>query len=156
MCGARLYRGAPKAHGMLFVFIGLCIFIPVFSATGGMIRVLPHLGINTSGMRPTGGPGLVPMVIGFLGISVCLTISRTRLPAATQMVYCGVVTGLCWIAFIVFVTGFAKEMQSPRKRYVESAPGREGFDRAPVDAGRSAAMLADVRRVPVREAGALA
>jgi hypothetical protein len=143
---------------MIFVFVALCIFIPVFSATGGILKVLPYIGMDTSGLRPSGGPGLVPMVLGFLGISVCLAISRTMLPATTQMIYCGVVTGLCWVAFIVFVAGFTKEVQSTRKRYVmvTSVPGRKGFDFAPVDAGRSAAVLANACRVPVRETGARA
>jgi hypothetical protein len=122
MCGARLHRGAPPAHGMIFVFIALCIFIPVLSATGGMLRILPVFGVNTSGLRPSGGPGLVPLVLGFLGISVCLAISRTRLPSPTQMLYCGIVTGLCWIAFVVFMTGFAKELQAPPKKRIVQRP----------------------------------
>ena len=154
MCGARLHRGAPPAHGMVFGFIALCIFIPVLSATGGMLKILPLFGIDTTGLRSSGGPGLVPMVLGFLGISVCLTISRTQLPRTTQMLYCGIVTGLCWIAFVIFVAGFAKESQAPRKRYV-AAPSLHRFDLAAIDSGRGAAMLTDAGGVAVREPGTL-
>lgn len=152
MCGARLYRGAPPAHAGIFVFVALCIFIPVLSATGGMIKLLPLFGVNTTGLRPSGGPGLVPIVIAFLGISACLTISRTQLPRNTQMLYCGIATGLSWLAFVIYVTGFAKEMQAPRKRYVSE----HRLDHTPVDAGRGATVLADTRRVAVRESGTLA
>lgn len=155
MCGARLHRGAPPAHGGIFVFIALCIFIPVLSATGGILKVLPILGVNTVGLKPSGGPGLVPMVLDFLGISACLAISRTRLPTNQQMVYCGLATGLCWLAFVVFVAGFARELQAPPKRFV-AAPSGHRVDLAPVDARRAPAMLAHARGVPVREPGALA
>ena len=158
LCGAKLYRGAPPAHGVVFVFLALCIFIPVFSATGGVLKVLPHFGINTSGMRAGGGPGLVPVVLGFLGISACLTISRTQLPMATQSLYCGLVTGCCWLAYLVFVVGFVKEIQSPRRveRGFAPSPVAIRFDLAPVDPRRTAAVFADASGVAVREAGAVA
>lgn len=158
MCGAKLYRGAPKAHGIVFVFLALCIFIPVFSATGAVIKVLPIFGINTTGLRAGGGPGIVPLVLGFLGIGACLAISRTQLSSTQQAMYCGLATALLWLAYLVFVVGFAKELQAPRRRMavVPSIERGQRFDLAPVDARRGPAMLADASRVAVGEPGALA
>lgn len=161
MCGAKLYRGAPKAHGIVFVFLALCIFIPIFSATGGILKVLPYFGVSTSGLK-AGGPGLVPIILGVLGVSACLTISRTQLPSQTQGLYCALVAGCCWLAYLVFVVGFAKELQAPPRRAELNPPpstivqARGRFDLAPVDPRRAPAVFADARCVAVREAGTVA
>lgn len=122
LCGAPLYRGAPKVHGILFLFIGLCVFIPVFSATGGIIRVLPWFGINTTGMRAGGGPGVVPMVIGFLGVNVCLLITRFQISVKEQVLYSALVTLVAWGAYLFSVVALAKEISGSPRRRVEAPP----------------------------------
>lgn len=158
LCGAKLYRGAPPVHGIVFVFLAACLFVPVFSAMGGSLAILPLFGFNTAGLR-AGGPGIVPIVLGVLGVSACLTISRTQLPAKTQSLYCGIVAGCCWLAYLIFVVGFAKELQTPRRRVERNTSPiqvRERFDLAPVDPRRAAPVFADARGIAVRESGAVA
>jgi hypothetical protein len=122
MCNAPLYRGAPKVHGALFVFLALCVFIPVFSATGGVIRVLPWFGVNTAGMRAGGGPGVVPLVIGFLGVNLCLLITRFQISFKEQLVYSALVTALAWGAYLFSIVALAKEISGSPRRRVEAPP----------------------------------
>lgn len=118
MCGEKLYRGAPKAHGVVFVFVALCIFIPVFSTSGAATQLLPIAGIPTKALRSGGGPGIVPLIIGCLGVSVCLAVSRTHLTSQVQSIACGVITAFCWLVFLIYFFSYAKEMHTAKQRFV--------------------------------------
>ncbi|QEL14369.1 hypothetical protein [Limnoglobus roseus] len=114
MCGAVLYSGTPKAHGSLYVFVALCVFLPVFSAAGGILHVLPHFGVNASQLRAGGAPGIIPWILGTAGISACLYVTRTPFPLKVQLLLSALVVLVCWGAYIGFSVGLAKELTAPR------------------------------------------
>lgn len=114
MCGARLYRGAPPAHGAIFVFVALCILIPVINISGAATGIISLISPSQT-VKISGTSAFIAYIFGFLGLSVCLTVSRTQLPKNTQLLTCGIVTGFCWFVYLLTLASLAKETQKPKR-----------------------------------------
>lgn len=125
MCGTLLYRGTPPVPAILYVFIAMCIFLPVFSATGGILKVLPQFGVNVSHLRAGGAPGFIPWLLGTFGVSACLYLTRTPFTTATKVTLSIATVALIWTVYIAFSVGLAKEIlgSSPGGRRAEAPAG---------------------------------
>lgn len=110
MCGTLLYRGTPPVPAVLYVFVALCIFLPVFSATGGILKLLPHFGVNTTHLRAGGLPGFIPWALGTFGVTACLYVTRTPFNTATKVALSAATVALIWGVYVAFSVGLAKEI----------------------------------------------
>ena len=117
MCGARMYRGAPKAHSLLIVFLALNVFLWVFSMSGAAGELLRTFGQNTKGVRIAGGT--IPIILAVLGVNLCLIVSRTQLSKKQQTLYCTLITSFCWGVYFLYIFSLAAEQTSPR-RYTDA------------------------------------
>lgn len=115
MCGTLLYHGTPPVPAVLYVFLAMCIFLPVFSATGGILKILPHFGVNTSQLRAGGAPGVIPWILGTLGVSAVLYLTRTPFATPTKVGLSIAVVVVIWGVYIFTSIGLAKELTAPRR-----------------------------------------
>jgi hypothetical protein len=81
---------SPGTPGWAYLFIGLCALIPVVA-----------LG------------GCIPVMLGFMGASACLGISRQGwLPVLVKVPLCLVVTAACWLAFAAMIAAVMEMSKS--------------------------------------------
>jgi hypothetical protein len=80
----------PRIPGWAWIFVVGCLLIPIITVGGA-----------------------IPGAIGGGGAFGCVSIARDPSNAvATRVIYCAVVTGICWILFVAFMVA-AMMLQGP-------------------------------------------
>ena len=67
------------------VFAIICVLIPIVSLGGAL-----------------------PAILGFAGAALCVSVSKTSLPAALRLILCTVITLLAWIVWFLLIVGISR------------------------------------------------
>jgi len=73
-----------KRPAWVLVFAIICILIPIVSLGGAL-----------------------PFVIGFLGATLCVSVSKSSLPTAARVILCLVITVIAWLLWFLLIIGIS-------------------------------------------------